>query len=465
MRDLDQDTAKMVEILLDSRKSYHTKLEYIKNELEESVRNIEFNYQLSGFFEDTCYALNRAVSKIQGFAKMKDNKTASSDNPPTMIDVRFADGKRIKVPYGQIALPSFGPDSYINMKYSRKDNVLFIEGIIQKKYTSLMDEIIEDAAFIVQTDSIYKNKAIKYDGDGQSPIFMDLSNIANTELFLTEEAAYATEPIEVRITNPDLCIKNGLDLKFGVLLEGNYGTGKTLYAGKLALKAIQNNWTFVYCSKPQNILNVLQMANTFTKNGSGVVLFVEDIDQVLNDRTEATNEISLLMDGAESKHNNLISIFSTNHIENIDPTFMRGKRIGSIVTLQHLDAMTAEKMLYHYLNDIVTGSLSKAAQEVERLQIVPAFLQEIIDRVKTHYILREGEPITEKEVLSSIKQFQRQMDIAKVKVNTETLEETYVRTQTKLITDKLVESNVMKGLVNHLKDMGWLNTEGEVVTD
>ena len=364
LKRLDNDSMKLAEIILNNRKPYHEKLKYIKNEIEESVRDVEFMYKIPGFFEDTCYALHRSVQALQGYTKMQNNKTASADNPPTMIDVRFADGKRIKVPFGKINLPSFGKNSFINMQFDNGKKVLHVSGICQKKYTTLMDDIMEDTIRIVNTESIYKNKAIKYDGVN-SPEFMDLSKIDETALFLTDEAKYATEPIEVRITNPDVCIQAGLDLKFGVLLEGNYGTGKTLYAGKLALKAIANGWTFIYCSNPAEALGALKVANKFTKNGTGVVLFVEDIDQILNKRAETTNEISLLMDGSETKHNNLISIFSTNHIENIDPTFLRGKRIGSIVTLEHLDALTAEKMIHHYLGDTLKGSCTKAGQEVE----------------------------------------------------------------------------------------------------
>lgn len=160
------------------------------------------------------------------------------------------------------------------------------------------------------------------------------------------------------------------------------------------------------------------MANRFTSNGRGVVLFIEDIDKILQERTNITNEISLLMDGSETKHNNIISIFSTNHIENIDPTFLRGKRIGSIVTLTYLDKKTAKNMMEFYLGDVLKDSCDIAAEKIEEYKIVPAFLSEIIDRVKTHLVLRDTTQISEKDILISIDQFKRQMDIARVKVNT-----------------------------------------------
>lgn len=416
---LDQDSDKLIKIL-QSNKPYHEKLKYIKNELEESVRPINFNYKIFGFMEDVAYALSRAVAGVHGFTKQENVKGPSKDNPPEMIDVRFADGTRIKVPIGTINLPQFGKDAHIEMYYDPANTQMHIDGTCEKRYTALMDEIIRRAEHLVQTDSIYRNQAIKYDGQN-SPSFMDLSAMDSIELFLTPTAQFATEPIEARIEKCDECEAEGIDLKFGALLEGDYGTGKTLYASKLALKAIQNDWTFIYSSKPEAALQVLKIAHQFTKNGRGVVLFIEDIDKILKERNNATNEISLLMDGSETKHNNIISIFSTNHIENIDPTFLRGKRIGSIVTLTYLDKKTAETMIKHHLGSNLKGSVKSAAAKVEDYQIVPAFLAEIIDRVKTHQLLRDTKEVKEKDIIAAIEQFKRQMDIARVKTGGKTL--------------------------------------------
>lgn len=415
---LDEDSAKMIAVL-ESSKPYHEKLKYVKHELEESVRIVTFNYTVVGFMEDVAYAINEAVKEVHGFSRQSDRKGASKDNPPEMVDVRFADGTRIKVPIGRIELGQFGKGAFINTYYDYEEGKMLIEGQCQKRYTVIMDNIIERVEWSVSNNSIYKNQAIKYDGY-ESPEFMDLSGIEGIELFLTANAKFATVPIEARIERCEECEALGIDIKFGALLEGSYGTGKTLYASKLALKAIRNDWTFIYCSKPENTLKVLEVANRFSNNGRGVVLFVEDIDKVLSVRNTMTNEISLLMDGSETKDNNIISIFSTNHIENIEPTFLRGKRIGSIVTLTHLDATTAKDMMEHYLDGKVKGDLEEASAKVEEYEIVPAFLSEIIDRVKTHALISDSKVIEEEQILAAIEQFKRQMDIAKVRVNTET---------------------------------------------
>lgn len=452
-KDLDQDSQKLIAVL-SGNKPYHEKLKYVKHELEESVREINFNYKIFGFLEDAAYALNQAVVSVHGFTELKNEKSASKDNPPQMIDVRFSDGTRIKVPFGTINLPQFGKGAYIEMLYDGRRKTMLLQGVCEKRYSKLMDQIVEKTEEILTTDSIYRNKAIEYDGTG-SPKFIDLSPYENMELFLTDTAKFATEPIEARIEQCEECEANGIDLKFGALLEGNYGTGKTLYANKLALKAIKNDWTFIYCSKPENTLEVLKIANKFTKNGKGIVLFVEDIDRILSERTDITNEISLLMDGSETKNNNIISIFSTNHIENIDPTFLRGKRIGSIVTLTYLDKSTAKKMLLHYLDGVVDTDCELAAEKVEEYKIVPAFLSEIIDRVKTHSILRNTNKVTEKDILNAIEQFKRQMDIAKVKLVTQSDSEIIEEINNKKFEERLAKSSLAKSLFNFLEKGGY----------
>jgi hypothetical protein len=50
-----------------------------------------------------------------------------------------------------------------------------------------------------------------------------------------------------------------------LFVRRNYGTGKTLYAFKLAAQAIQNNWSFIYLKSPELLADTLRMAKTLDK--------------------------------------------------------------------------------------------------------------------------------------------------------------------------------------------------------
>lgn len=441
----DRESIKKLVDVITSGRPYSEILEYIEHEITESTRLISFNYKLKGFLSDTCYAVSRAVEGKVGFTKQSDSGP-SNDSPPRMIDVMFADGSHKKVPYGSIQLSTFGEGAHVKLQYDEGSQTLHVRGECQKRYVNDMDNIINESLNYLLTDSIYKGQAIKYKLN-EEPEFINLASIDKIDLYLTSEAQFATEPIEARIEKTDSCIQNNIDIKFGVLLEGTYGTGKTLYAFKLARKAIQNGWTFIYCANSEDSLDAMRVAQRYCLNGKGVVLFIEDIDKVLNKRDEYTNEISLMMDGGENKDINLITIFTTNHVERIEPTFLRGKRIGSIVTLTHPDKETAEKMIRAMLIDengqtLIDGPIDAAAEKVVELEIVPAFIAEIIDKVKTHILFSGKLAVDQQDILNAIMAYQRQMNIAKRKDDGKSKNELFAETFTDIIAQSVTE-NVM----------------------
>lgn len=205
------------------KEDYNYVLEYIKNEIQESTRIIDFNYNIKCFLEDGAYALSRSVEDIVGFMKQNDEKSPSGKNPPVMLNVTFSSGEQIKVPFGQVNLPKYGKDAYIDMQYNHKEHLLLLNGRCEKRYIKKLDEIISKTTNYIKTDSIYKNKAIKIVNIESSPEFIDLSQINKTNLFLTPDAQFATTPIEARIEKTDVCIKNNIDIRFGAILAGSYG--------------------------------------------------------------------------------------------------------------------------------------------------------------------------------------------------------------------------------------------------
>lgn len=238
-------------------------------------------------------------------------------------------------------------------------------------------------------------------------------------------------------------------------------TGKTLYAFKLALKAINNGWSFIYCPNPDKALYVMETATMLSKNGKGVVIFIEDIDKVLHERNTITNEISLMMDGGETKSMNIITILTTNHLEKINPTFVRGKRIGSIVTLSYPDRATAKKMIERYLIDefgqsILEEDCEDAAIEIEKNKIVPSFIAEILDRVKAHLIYSGKQTVNCQDIINSIKSYKKQMEIATVRTDSKSDSEIFVESWKKLIgVPELDMTNLREEMKSLLEEKGF----------
>jgi transitional endoplasmic reticulum ATPase len=207
----------------------------------------------------------------------------------------------------------------------------------------------------------------------------------------------------------------------------NITTGKTLLAFKLAKLGIENNWIFIYLKDPTLLAQTLRLAHVIDKNGNGIIIFVEDIDQVTRgNRDTAMQDILNTLDGGDTKSMNVITLFTTNHIELIEPTFLRGKRIGSVISLTALDAPTAYKFIkFSFEKDgyaLDETGLPEVLKLIEENEIVPAFMAEITESVKSNMILSDENVVKASYIENAVKAYRRQRELSRKKDLTETVE-------------------------------------------
>lgn len=444
-----------------SKKPYQEILVYLENEIANSQRMTRFDYKIYCFRSDGIYQLYRSIEENIGATSVQDKELGPSGGGSTAvdtIDVVLAGGVRKKVPYGKINLPNMGEGAHIEIIYSDNDKYMRVRGECQFKFQTLIDRIIDHTNHLLNTDSIYKSQAFEINStvDKGQPTILDLSSIDKEHMILSEEVEYALSPLKARILHTQKCLDNGIPMKFGALLEGPYGTGKTLLAFKLAHEAIQNNWSFIYLKSPQLLAETLRMSKTLDKNGNGIIVFVEDIDQVTKgERTAALQDILNTLDGGDTKNMNVIALFTTNHLELIEPTFLRGKRIGTIISMPFLNAMTAEKYIEHFCSDIkLEGDFKPVYQLIEDSNIAPSFMAEIIENVKSNMVMRDEKFIKATHFMVCINSYLRQVELSKTKDLSLTKEQTladslkqvlhdapYYEKLSGLITEALEEKN------------------------
>jgi ATP-dependent 26S proteasome regulatory subunit len=402
-----------------SQKTYPEILVYLENEIETSKKMTTFDYTVPCFKNDGIYQLYRAIEEHVGASSVKAERGPSADGSIKTVDIKLADGTRKKIPYGKIDLPNMGEEANIDIRYNMDGKYLHVKGTCQFMFQTLIDKIIDRTNELLNTDSIYKSQAFEINENieqGQ-PQIMDLKNINKEMMILSEETEYALSPLYARILHTKDCIKNNIPLKFGCLLEGPYGTGKTLLAFKLAYQAIQNNWSFIYLKSPQLLAETLRMSKTLDKNGNGIIVFVEDIDQVTKgDRNAAMQDILNTLDGGDTKNMNVIALFTTNHLELIEPTFLRGKRIGSIISMTYLNAATAKLYIDHFCEGVtLEGDFEPVYKLVEESNIAPAFMAEIIENVKSNMVIRKDTIVKASHFMVCIKSYLRQVELSKTK--------------------------------------------------
>jgi hypothetical protein len=405
-----------------SFKPYGEILTYLENEIHLSKRMTQFDHKINCFRNDGIYQLHRSIEDLIGATNVADNKVGMSQEGTTAvetIDITLANGTRKKVPYGRINLPDMGEDAHIEILYSIEGNYMRIKGECQFKFQTLIDSIIENTIHLLKTDSIYKSQAfeIHADVDKGQPQILDLSNIDGEGMILSKEVEMALIPLTARILNPEKCIAKNIPIKFGALLEGPYGTGKTLLAFKLAAQAIKNNWSFIYLKSPELLAQTLRMSKSLDKNGHGIIVFTEDIDQVTRgERNSALQDILNTLDGGDTKNMNVIALFTTNHLELIEPTFLRGKRIGTIITMPFLDEVSAQQYTEMFCKDVdLQGDFVPVYKLIAENNIAPAFMAEIVENVKSNMILGDDNIITADHFIICIKSYLRQVQLSQTK--------------------------------------------------
>lgn len=391
---------------------------------------VSLKYTIKGFYKETLYALSMGVKEVMGEFFMNSKDGASGPIVPQLISINLPDGTEVKVPSGRIPLNKFGNDCFIDSGYDDEDNVLVVNARIRQSGEEDLEKIIAATNRIIKESSIYLGKSLVMDFDEygciMDPEFLDLSSLDSNKILYSKNINDGLVPILARIKNTKACIEQDLDLKLGVLMEGPYGTGKTLTAFNLANIASQHGWTFLYVKECKFFSNALTIAETFARNGNGVIVFTEDIDQLLRgERGEDAQAVLNTLDGGDNKNLPIISIFTTNHIEVIEPTFLRGKRIGSLISFGVLDEETATQFIQKLVVDknnkslMEKGDISLAVKAL--CGIAPAFASEVIDKAKAFMINRNDTKITQDDIVSAANSYKAQMEYAvckKIEINT-----------------------------------------------
>jgi len=400
-------------------KPYAEILSYLENEIENSSRMTNFDYTIPCFKNDGIYQLNRAIEDVIGVTTVGGKEGPSGPRPMNTVDVQLANGVRKKVPYGTIDLPDMGEGANLQIAYDLQRRVLYVRGCCQFKFQSLVDAIIDKTKTLLKTDSIYKNQTFEINAaiENGQPQIINMKSLDKEIMILSNETIKALNPLKARILHAETSKKNGIPMKFGAILEGPYGTGKTLLAFKLAKEANENNWAAIYLKSPELLADTLRMAKTLDKNGHGIIVFTEDIDQITKgERGAALQDILNTLDGGDTKDMNVIALFTTNHLEMIDPTFLRGKRIGTIISMSYLEADTAQEYVTAFCKGIdLTGDFAPVYSLIAESNIAPAFMAEIIENVKSTMVIRGDNTLSADDFDACIKSYLKQVALSRTK--------------------------------------------------
>src|SRR5512143_3640461 len=391
----------------------------INKAIEALIRKQQDEEQIFRVYEiidaypfDAAVACTQAMINLYGWASPQTEITQSfmgtRRNPPVMLSVKTGvkDDDVVQCPLGSFKLP--GVDELVQTLITENpkgQQVFVITGEIKKRSKHLVLELANEARRIVKENSIYRGKAIRLSVDyagkldlSEPPTFMDVS--AKDELVFDDDIqAQIDTSILVPIIHTDAVRKAKIPLKRGILLEGPYGTGKSLLAKDAARECELNGWTFVLLDNVRGLRAALEFANRYAP----AVVFAEDIDRVMEERDESANDLINTIDGVVSKRAEIMTILTTNFVEKIDPVILRPGRLDAVISLRAPTNEAVERLLRVYAGKLLPDDANVSGAAHELSGQIPASIRECVERAKLGMIGRGANKLSDLDLVVAAK--------------------------------------------------------------
>ena len=362
-------------------------LERRRDYLEEEV-SISRTY--NAFPWDGANALAEALTAKFGWAAAEGTPGFFGKRPPRMITIEVDYNKTRKIPWGRFSLP--GVEGYIQTDAQHKDGrICFaISGEVKRKDEAIIEVLLGEIEEYLKVNSIYAGKAIKLrfrDDDGDllempEPKFLQTDHISRDMLVYSKKIEDEIEHnLFTPITRMNDCIANGIPVKRGVLLGGPYGTGKTMAATVASKLAVDAGITYVYVPHADELADAIEFAKQYDR--TACVIFCEDIDRAIaGERSVEMDDILNILDGIDTKGSKIITVLTTNHLENINPAMLRPGRLDAIINVLAPDADAVARLFRLYGGSTITAEedLSKASELLSGT--IPAVIAEVVKRAK-----------------------------------------------------------------------------------
>lgn len=399
------------------RMDYDDAIDTIGRVRDQENQEFDVREHVIGAPWDTLVAVYLAVQDIYGVVIAESIKTFFGEIRPDFITVvtGTGDADRVQVPQGRMSLPGVSNPIHVAMG----TDGTFITGVVRKRDRAILVEIANRARRFIGERSVYKGKAIRInvddDGDldlGQQPEFIDLSNVAEGDIIHTAETeALIRTNIFAPLKHTAACRANRIPLKRGILLEGKYGTGKSLTARVAAKVATDNGWTFLMLNRSQGLKAAIEFARSYQP----CVIFAEDIDRAADREDEDVNDLVNLLDGMISKSMEMMVVLTTNFIDKIDASLLRPGRFDAVISIDAPDAEAAQRIIRSYARDLLPAEADLTSVGDACAGMIPASIREVVERAKLAMLTEDRKALTPEDLRISAIGMKRHMALLEPK--------------------------------------------------
>lgn len=373
---------------------------------------------------DGANAVNEVLKAKFGWAQAIATPGFFGDKPPQLVRIAIGPNTYTEVPWGRFAIPGVKGWASTGVGMIRGRLCFKLYASVLRKDEQTIRELFSMVRDHLKEHSIYRGQAIKIrfnDDDGDAldmpePEFLDTTKVKREHLIFPADVQSAIEtnlftPIE-RVRD---VLANGMAVKRGVLLGGVYGTGKTLAATVASKIAVDNNITYVYVPRADELAKAVEFARQY--QSPACVLFCEDVDRVLSgERDSDMDDILNIIDGIDSKSSNLIVVLTTNELNALEPAMLRPGRLDAVINVTEPDAEAVQKLLRVYGADAIAPDTDLTMAGVALAGRIPAVIAEVIQRAKLAQLRRQPagsrvERLSEDAIIEAAQTMRAQLDL------------------------------------------------------
>ena len=443
-------------LILPQTLSMEDAIELLERRIAYDAQEVAFSQNFEVFPWDGANALDKVLTNRYGWAPATATPSMFGPQPPKMITIDVGYGERKEVAWGRFSLPNIAGFIQCSADKVRGRLVFRVDAKVLRRDEQNIKELFAELNIELLNNSIYRGKAFKmrFRNDEGDILEMPEPQFINHMDIDPATLVYATDvqaAIETNLFTPIRrirdCKANGIPVKRGILLGGMYGCGKTLAAKVAARLAVENDVTYLYVQRADELADAVEFVKMYSDPGA--VIFCEDIDRAVNgNRSTEMDDILNVIDGIDTKSANIITVLTTNNLAAINPAMLRPGRLDAVINVTEPDAPAAEKLVRIYGGKAIDADLDLTEVGQSLSGQIPAVIAEVVKRAKLSQLkIQEPGTLVEKigvqALLDSAASMTEQVKLLRLETNV------YRPTAEDLIRDR-----IMADLTPSLKLLG-----------
>ena len=435
-------------------------IEALERKQKDEMTKLDVHEVIDHHPHDALLAFNWAMKDTYGWASPQAKQTFFGPVAPDMIKVSTGpkDDEFEQVVCGVFKLPNISEPIELHIDFAGSGR-LHVTGKVRKADRQYIVDLANKARQYLKVHSIFKSKAFRVPCDeaGEAQFnqikFIETDYIAVDELILNpDEMAQIDASLWTPIKHTQSCMDHKIPLNRGVLLEGTYGTGKSMTANVTSRVCVDNGWTFILLDD----VRALKDALLFAQRYQPCVIFAEDIDRVAEQRDEMGNNILNTIDGILTKNSQVITVLTTNYVEKLDRAMLRPGRLDAVVSIHPPEQDAVKRLIRLYGRELIADNdtLSKSAEVLAGN--IPATVREVVERSKLGMISRGDTVIKDDDLYTSAVGMKGHLDLLSSKKDDKSPEHMVGESLKNLLvlnTDELDKhSNLMKNVARSVSN-------------